>query len=202
MGPIAGLPVIEEQLRRTQTAAALLRGHVRHRNPRCGALVEQRGHGRPTACLLGCSRECFSENRCRGRNSCARAHHTTLPATSSPARRRSNCGEGGIRTRGGLLIHARLASGYLRPLGHLSGVGEPEASGEWNECKILAPSRAATGPRSEAWAIGLGRPSNSRDREPGRSYPDSSHRGGRRRPSGAVRGPPERGVARAVGTAP
>lgn len=30
------------------------------------------------------------------------------------------CGEGGIRTRGGLLTRARLASGYLRPLGHLS----------------------------------------------------------------------------------
>jgi len=29
-------------------------------------------------------------------------------------------GEGGIRTRGGLLTRARLASGYLRPLGHLS----------------------------------------------------------------------------------
>ena len=30
-------------------------------------------------------------------------------------------GEGGIRTRGRLLTYARLASGYLRPLGHLSG---------------------------------------------------------------------------------
>ena len=30
------------------------------------------------------------------------------------------CGEGGIRTRGRLLTDARLASGYLRPLGHLS----------------------------------------------------------------------------------
>ena len=29
-------------------------------------------------------------------------------------------GEGGIRTRGPLLTDARLASGYLRPLGHLS----------------------------------------------------------------------------------
>jgi hypothetical protein len=29
-------------------------------------------------------------------------------------------GEGGIRTRGRLLTYARLASGYLRPLGHLS----------------------------------------------------------------------------------
>jgi hypothetical protein len=30
-------------------------------------------------------------------------------------------GEGGIRTLGRLLAYARLASGYLRPLGHLSG---------------------------------------------------------------------------------
>ena len=29
-------------------------------------------------------------------------------------------GEGGSRTRGWLLTNARLASGYLRPLGHLS----------------------------------------------------------------------------------
>src|SRR5690606_23664663 len=33
------------------------------------------------------------------------------------------CGEGGIRTRGRLLTYARLASGYLRPLGHLSDRG-------------------------------------------------------------------------------
>ena len=32
----------------------------------------------------------------------------------------SICGEGGIRTLGSLLSYARLASGYLRPLGHLS----------------------------------------------------------------------------------
>src|SRR5437660_1531031 len=34
--------------------------------------------------------------------------------------RRQNGGEGGIRTRGSLLSYARLASEYLRPLGHLS----------------------------------------------------------------------------------
>src|SRR4051812_20664720 len=32
-------------------------------------------------------------------------------------------GEGGIRTRGSLLSYARLASEYLRPLGHLSRYG-------------------------------------------------------------------------------
>ena len=37
---------------------------------------------------------------------------------------RESSGEGGIRTRGRLLTDARLASGYLRPLGHLSRVGE------------------------------------------------------------------------------
>ncbi len=37
-----------------------------------------------------------------------------------PTKARRICGEGGIRTRGRLLTCARLASGYLRPLGHLS----------------------------------------------------------------------------------
>ena len=43
-------------------------------------------------------------------------------------------GEGGIRTRGGLLARARLASEYLRPLGHLSKWGA-ESSGCGAECK-------------------------------------------------------------------
>ena len=45
-------------------------------------------------------------------------------ASSGPRRAASpvasSGGEGGIRTRGRLLTYARLASGYLRPLGHLS----------------------------------------------------------------------------------
>ena len=41
------------------------------------------------------------------------------PAKSADSQRESS-GEGGIRTRGRLLTDARLASEYLRPLGHLS----------------------------------------------------------------------------------
>jgi integrase len=45
-------------------------------------------------------------------------------------RREKRSGEGGIRTRGRLLTDARLASGYLRPLGHLSeGTGRSTAPG-------------------------------------------------------------------------
>ena len=47
-----------------------------------------------------------------GRNVRSRPPHRERPAY--------RCGEGGIRTRGRLLTCARLASGYLRPLGHLS----------------------------------------------------------------------------------
>ncbi len=45
----------------------------------------------------------------------------SLPS-SKPPPGRGVCGEGGIRTLGRLLTYVRLASGYLRPLGHLSGV--------------------------------------------------------------------------------
>ena len=40
----------------------------------------------------------------------------------APASWGSKSGEGGIRTHGGLMTRARLASGYHRPLGHLSGI--------------------------------------------------------------------------------
>lgn len=53
-------------------------------------------------------------------------------------------GEGGIRTRGRLLTCARLASGYLRPLGHLSLVRQgPELTRKIGSDK---PARAARVP--------------------------------------------------------
>jgi hypothetical protein len=43
------------------------------------------------------------------------------PGARTARNRELLSGEGGIRTLGRLLTYARLASGYLRPLGHLSG---------------------------------------------------------------------------------
>ncbi len=61
---------------------------------------------------------------------------------------RLNCGEGGIRTRG-RLPYARLASGYHRPLGHLSGsLFEPPETTRM----LHAVKRFAT----FVWPVGLG----------------------------------------------
>src|SRR3954469_21818177 len=46
--------------------------------------------------------------------------HRRVPPSLSDSERGGSCGERGIRTLGRLLTYVRLASGYLRPLGHLS----------------------------------------------------------------------------------
>jgi hypothetical protein len=46
--------------------------------------------------------------------------HRRVPPPRFVEQRGGSCGERGIRTLGRLLTYVRLASGYLRPLGHLS----------------------------------------------------------------------------------
>jgi hypothetical protein len=60
-----------------------------------------------------------AEPRGAGEGGAAGAAPSLPPARALTIDARTS-GEGGIRTRGPLLTDARLASGYLRPLGHLS----------------------------------------------------------------------------------
>src|SRR5664279_3940050 len=59
-------------------------------------------------------------------------------------------GEGGIRTRGWLLTSARLASGYLRPLGHLSLSGRRKLAGSPPRRKVRG-KRPGKGPGTPFW---------------------------------------------------
>ncbi len=62
----------------------------------------------------------------KNRRSRAAERRRTANRKTTRSATKSRGGEGGIRTRGRVLPHARLASGYLRPLGHLSsGTSRP-----------------------------------------------------------------------------